>query len=146
MGLNLEDHAHLALKIDRLMRRFHAELHPRATRIDTEKVGPIGGMFLLFMSENSPTTAQAIADTLGRDKAQVSRVIGLLVQKGLVTKTADEDDARRSDLCLTERGRLQVAAFNGASVEATRNTLGHLSREDIQLFSDLLSKILEAPG
>lgn len=146
MGLNLEDQAHLALKIDRLMRRFHAELHPRATRIDTEKVGPIGGMFLLFMSENSPTTAQEIADTLGRDKAQVSRVIGLLVQKGLVTKAADEDDARRSDLSLTERGRLQVAAFNGASVEATRNTLGHLSREDIQLFSDLLSKILEAPG
>lgn len=138
----LEHDASLALKIDRLMRRFHADLHPRASRVDEEKVGPIGGMFLLYLSENEPTTAQGISEALGRDKAQVSRVLGLLVQKGLVSKSQDDEDARSSRLNLTERGRLQVAAFNGALVEATRSTLSPLDPEDTKRFSELLSKIL----
>ena len=144
MDFDLEHDASLALKIDRLMRRFHADLHPRASRIDSEKVGPIGGMFLLYISENVSTTAQDISSALGRDKAQVSRVLGLLAQKGLVAKSQSEEDGRSSQLRLTESGQLQVAAFNGALMEATRSTLGHLTPEDKQSFSELLSKILEA--
>ena len=41
----------LALQIDRLMRRIHAELHPRANDFDHEGVGPIGGMLLLTIGE-----------------------------------------------------------------------------------------------
>ena len=146
MGLNLEYEATLALKIDRLMWRFHADFHPHATRIDLDKVGPIGGMIMFIIAENTPTTAQAIATHVGRDKSQISRVVSLLVRKGLIEKSSNGDDARVSELCLTERGQLQVAAFNGALVEATQQTLGHLSPSEVEQFSELLSKILAAPS
>lgn len=125
------------------MRRFHSDLHPRAQRIDEEKVGPIGGMILFVISESSPVSAQEIAQTLGRDKSQVSRVISLLVRKGLVEKSTAASDARSSNLCLTEKGLLQVAAFNGALVETAKTTLSALNQKELQLFSGLLTKILE---
>ena len=139
----LDYEATLALQIDRLMRRFHSDLHPRAQRIDQEKIGPIGGMILFVISESSSISAQEIALTLGRDKSQVSRVLSLLVQKGLVAKSAAASDARSSELYLTEKGLLQVAAFNGALVETAKTTLSGLDQKEMQQFSSLLTKILE---
>lgn len=146
MDFGLNDEASLALQIDRMMRRFHSDLHPRAQSIDEEKIGPIGGMILLVISETSPITAQAISTTLGRDKSQVSRIVSLLIKKGLLETVTAQSDARRTELYLSEKGALQVAAFNGAMVEATKALLGHLSASEIDQFSDLLSKILRTPN
>ncbi|MEL6860915.1 MAG: MarR family transcriptional regulator [Pseudomonadota bacterium] len=143
-GFELNDEATLALQIDRLMRRFHSDLHPRAQAVDQEKVGPIGGMILYVISETSPTTAQAISETLGRDKSQVSRVISLLTRKGLVETTAHERDARSVSLRLSKQGDLQLAAFNGAMVETTKSVLEPLSQDELHQFSGLLTKILSA--
>ncbi|MEP1144497.1 MAG: MarR family transcriptional regulator [Henriciella sp.] len=144
MDFELNTEAILALQIDQLMRRFHSDFHPRAVRIDLEKVGPIGGMVLYVISENNPITAQEIASTLGRDKSQISRVVSLLEHKGLIDKSTHSGDARRSQLQLTEKGKLQVAAFNGALVETTRNTLGQLSQGELDQFSKLLAKVLSS--
>ncbi|MEM9669092.1 MAG: MarR family transcriptional regulator [Pseudomonadota bacterium] len=138
----MTDEAILALQIDRLMRRFHSNLHPRAERIDKEKIGPVGGMILIVISESGPTTAQLIGSTLGRDKSQVSRLLNLLVKKGLVEKSTNDIDARRLEIRLTEKGLLQVAAFNGALIEATKTILGNLNKDEARQFSNLLSKIM----
>ena len=143
MDFGLNDEAALALQIDRLMRRFHSDLHPRALRVDREKVGPIGGMILYVISESDPITAQEISATLGRDKSQISRIVSLLIQKGLVEKSAAAGDARRSELRLSQKGALQLAAFNGAMVETTKTLLAHLDSAEIDQFSELLSKSLE---
>ena len=142
MDCGLNDEAALALQIDRLMRRFHSDLHPRALRVDHEKVGPIGGMILYVISENSPITAQDISATLGRDKSQISRIVSLLIKKGLVEKASTEGDARSFELNLSPKGALQLAAFNGAMVETTKSLLAHLDSAEIKQFSELLSKIL----
>ena len=142
MDCGLNDEAALALQIDRLMRRFHSDLHPRALRVDHEKVGPIGGMILYVISENSPVTAQEISATLGRDKSQISRIVSLLIKKGLVEKSAAAGDARSFELRLSQKGALQLAAFNGAMVETTKTLLAHLDSAQIDQFSELLTKIL----
>ena len=134
--------ATLALQMDRLMRRFHSDMHPRALKVDTEKVGPIAGMILFVISEQSPVTASEIAALLGRDKSQISRLISLLMRKGLVVKTTHDGDARRADLRLSEAGALQVAAFHGALVETTKSVFGDLNRDERAVFSNLLTKVL----
>lgn len=126
------------------MRRFHSDLHPRAQTIDKEKVGPIGGMIMYEISEKPRITAQEISVSIRRDKSQVSRVVSLLLRKGLLEKSADHNDARRTELCLSRKGKLQLAAFNGALVETTKSMLGHLSSAEAKQFSKLLSKILSA--
>lgn len=138
--------ANIALQIDRLMRRFHADMHPRAVRVDQEKIGPVGGMILLAIDESSPIALQVLANRLGRDKSQISRIVQTLVRKGLVEKAAHDEDARVSELTVTEKGNLQIAGFRGALVETTRNILGPLDRDEADQFSKLLSKILNAPG
>ena len=142
MDFELNDEAALALQIDRLMRRFHSDLHPRALRVDHEKVGPIGGMILYVISENSPITAHDISVMLGRDKSQISRIVSLLIKKGLVQKTAAAGDARSFELYLSQKVALQLAAFNGAMVETTKSLLAHLDGAEIEQFSELLAKIL----
>ncbi|MEO0882709.1 MAG: MarR family winged helix-turn-helix transcriptional regulator [Pseudomonadota bacterium] len=139
----MNDKATLALQIDRLMRRFHSDLHPNAQRVDQEKIGPIGGMVLFMISESGTATAQTIGSSLGRDKSQVSRIVSLLVRKGFVEKFVDDKDARSFQLGLTDKGKLQVAAFNGALVATTNKLLGHLSKDEARQFSKLLSKILD---
>lgn len=146
MGDELDQKATLAFLMDRLLRRFHSEMHPRAQQVDAEKIGPIGGMILLVISEHSAITARSIGEALGRDKSQVSRMVSLLMQKGLVEKTLDQRDARVSQLSLTDKGALQVAAFNGALVETTRSVLEPLSPDDVAQFSALLEKILSSPA
>ena len=138
--------ATLALQIDRLMRRFHSDMHPRAQKVDADKVGPIGGMILFVISEQSPITAGEIGTLLGRDKSQVSRIVSLLIRKGLIEKTAPDGDARRAPLRLSDKGALQVAAFHGALVETSKSVLGPLSRDERARFSELLAKILGAQG
>ena len=81
---------------------------------------------------------------MGRDKSQVSRVIGLLTRKGLVQTTTHERDARSVSLRLSKQGTLQLAAFNGAMVETTKSVLGPLSQDEVRQFSALLTKVLSA--
>mgnify|MGYP001795972195 FL=1 len=138
--------ATLALQMDRLMRRFHSDMHPRAQKVDAAKVGPIGGMILFVISEQSPITAGEIGALLGRDKSQISRIVSLLIRKGLIEKTAQDGDARRAPLRLSDTGALQVAAFHGALVETSKSVLGPLSRDERARFSELLAKILGAQG
>lgn len=123
------------------MRLFHSKLHPRASAVDTQKIGPIGGMILIHLSEHAPTTAQAMAASLGRDKSQVSRIVSLLERKGLLEKSANHDDARATDLRLTEAGQLQVAAFNGALVETAKDIVSELSKGEVNEFSKLMARI-----
>ncbi|MEL6857971.1 MAG: MarR family winged helix-turn-helix transcriptional regulator [Pseudomonadota bacterium] len=142
----MNNDAKLALQIDRLMRQFHSDLHPRAQQIDAEKIGPIGGMILFVISERGPITAQEISAALGRDKSQVSRVVSLLIRKGMIDKSSDSSDARSSPLYVSDKGALQVAAFHGALVETTKSLLGQLNRDEALQFSGLLAKILDVQG
>lgn len=136
----------IALQIDRLMRRFHADLHPHASKIDEKKIGPIGGMILFVIAESGTITSQGLAATLGRDKSQVSRIVNSLIRKNLIEKHTTESDARVSQLSLTKTGNMQVASFNGALVEATKSTLAPLNQDEIETFSKLLAKILNRKG
>ena len=56
--------------------------------------------------------------------------------------STDKRDARVSRLSLSDKGALQVAAFNGALVETAKNVLAPLNADDVVQFSALLEKIL----
>ncbi|MCF8105565.1 MAG: MarR family transcriptional regulator [Desulfohalobiaceae bacterium] len=46
-----------------------------------------------------------IAEKTGRDKHTISRIINLLLKKGIVRRQRDPQDKRRAHLYLTEKGR-----------------------------------------
>lgn len=144
----MEDTTTLALKIDGLMRRIHAELQPRAEEFDTHRVGPLGGMLLLTLGEREPASVQSLIDALGRDKSQISRLIQSLERKGLLLREKSETDGRVSLLRLTAIGRDQLERIEDVLTLIVDQLFSPLSEAERDLFSNLLGRVLldNGPG
>ena len=133
----------LALLIDRLMRKIHADLHPRAAEFDYEQVGPIGGMLLLTIGESEPLQMQSVVAKMGRDKSQITRLIQNLERKGLVQKQRRKEDAREIVLVLTPAGREQLKTIQSALSEVVAKIFEPLSSVETHEFYKVLSRLLD---
>ncbi|MEM9530550.1 MAG: MarR family transcriptional regulator [Pseudomonadota bacterium] len=136
----------LALNIDRLMRRIHAELQPRASEFDQYRVGPLGGMLLLTLGEREPADIQSVVEALGRDKSQISRLIQRYERQGLLVRQKSAQDGRVSLLRLTPAGRQQLEWIQEALAEVVGDIFAGLSREERAAFSELLARVLAGRG
>ncbi|MEM0937116.1 MAG: MarR family transcriptional regulator [Pseudomonadota bacterium] len=114
--------------LDRVMRRVDAEMHRLMPVLDTQGIGPLGTITLHRLHSIAPAPVHLLVDAMGRDASQVSRVIGRLEAKGLLSKENSPEDKRVSVLTLTPAGKAHVA-----KVEAT------LSRVITEVFAPLSS-------
>jgi DNA-binding MarR family transcriptional regulator len=78
---------------------------------------PMHGKVLGFFARNPGSTQKALAEHLGRDKAQLARLIATLKENGLIEGYTDPEDRRNVRLSLTERG---VALQKTTQLEARR--------------------------
>ncbi len=132
----------LALNIDRLMRRIHAELQPRAADFDHHQVGPLGGMLLLTIGERGSVDIQSVVAALGRDKSQISRLIQRFERKGLLTRETSPTDGRVSLLSLTKSGRDQVESIKDVLTVIVDGLFNGLSRDEKAMFAAILERVL----
>ena len=100
----MNDPYEVAYLVDRFMRRIAAGLHHKALEIDTERVGPLGGMLLLTLSDIEPAPIHRLVDQMGRDKSQMTRSIKSLEEKGMIERFPSQEDGRVSLLKLTQKG------------------------------------------
>lgn len=131
----------IALTIDRLMRRIHAELHPQAAEFDTHNVGPLGGMLLLTIADSEPIDVQTVTRALGRDKSQISRLIKKTEEQGLIHREKNADDGRSVVLTLTDDGRRQLEKIQAALTSTIEDILKPLDASERDVFRQLLSKV-----
>lgn len=131
----------MAYQIDRLMRRMNAGVEARAPIFDTDRIGPIGGMILLTIAELQPTTMQRVAETMARDKAQLSRTISSLERRGLVARATNEDDQRSMLLSLTDKGDGFVGVIKRNLSEVLSGILEPLDDGERELLLGMLSKL-----
>lgn len=61
---------------------------------------------LIFVSLNDRATVSALADHLGLSLPAASRMVQLLVRRGLMERRERRDDRRRASLSLTRQGRV----------------------------------------
>ena len=66
---------------------------------------------LTLIEHLQPVRLRDVAADAGADKAQISRVVTSLVQRGYVARRALASDARSAHLELTESGRVKVSAL-----------------------------------
>ena len=140
MKKRTNDATALALNVDRLMRRIHAELHPRAVDFDHHQVGPLGGMLLLTIYESGSMDIQSIIDALGRDKSQISRLVQRFENKGLLVREKSARDARVSILRLTKSGEEQVQSIANVLTDIVDGLFEPLSASEKATFAKLLKK------
>tara|TARA_R110001583_G_scaffold145698_1_gene297690 strand:+ start:14328 stop:14750 length:423 start_codon:yes stop_codon:yes gene_type:complete len=82
-------------------------------------------------------TGQKLASLIGRDKAQINRLIKELVNQELVIKTQDENDGRSYFLSLSKHGLELIAKFNEIENKVLNNMARDIPPEDISAFIEL---------
>jgi DNA-binding MarR family transcriptional regulator len=106
------DAMRLAMAVTRLRSRIRIESGVRSTGI------PISQLAVLSRSiEEGPTTAAALAAAEHVTQQAIAQSLATLEKRGLVTKSRDPGDGRKSLISATESGHALLASIN-ASREA----------------------------
>ena len=88
-----------------------------------------------------PATVKLLTERMLDRMSNASRLADKLKQKGLVERTVCEDDRRRVDIFITEKG-MQVVAEASEVIEMEMNEFKqHLSDEEAEMLSNLLDKL-----
>jgi DNA-binding MarR family transcriptional regulator/GNAT superfamily N-acetyltransferase len=85
---------------------------------------------LYEVAHHTRPTAKTIADTLHLDAGYLSRLLGGLRQRRLLTARTAPHDKRERTLALTERGRKAFAVLNARATEEVAGMLDGLSSEE----------------
>lgn len=98
-----------AMTIETTFHLAHAIKQQLGDQLEAQNLG-IATMHvrvLKVIGKSNAATAIDIADLFKRDKAQITRVVNQLIDKGLVQKEPNPDDKRSQLLSLTSAGRVK---------------------------------------
>lgn len=111
--------------------------------------GRLGGparfrLLEVLAAASGSLTVSEIAEGVGVDQPRASRLVQQSVQLGLVQREADPDDARRTRVALTDRGRSIAGGMRGHRHDTVRTALAALTPEEQAEFIRLLGKFASA--
>lgn len=86
----------------------------------------------------------AIGESIGVDQPRASRLVSQGVELGLLQREADPDDARRTLIALTDKGRAISSRFRGAQRDSVDLALDGFTDEERALLAQLLSRLADA--
>ena len=93
---------------------------------------------------SAPLSVSEIADAIGVDQPRASRLVQQGVELGVVRREADPDDARRTQVALTDAGRQLVRGFRGERREAIDAALADFTEAERAELARLLTKLAAA--
>ncbi|MCF2949454.1 MarR family transcriptional regulator [Paraglaciecola aquimarina] len=123
-----------------LMHSVRSTMLLRLKQLD-KNLSPMHMKSLKVISKLEESTGQQLADFLGRDKAQINRLIKELVKQKMVTKIDNPKDKRSQLLTLTESGHELVKRFNKVEKELFDIMALNIEPEDLQAFIQLSQKL-----
>lgn len=97
----------------------------------------------LFDAEPEGITAAQLGEICGKDKADVSRMVAILENKGLVRKVAVGKNMYRAKLVLTETGREAAEHVRSRAAVAVELAGSGLSEDEREQFYKALTLITE---
>lgn len=95
---------------------------------------------LKIISTMENCTGQKLADFMGRDKAQINRLIKELFNQELLIKQSNENDKRSQLITLTTKGEALVLQFNNIEHEVFQAMSVGIPPEQIENFIVLAKK------
>lgn len=130
----------LAYRIQRLARRLRVHL-VRLLNTHAPGLSPEQWFLLFRLFKRDGQSQSDLTDPVLDDRPNVSRQIAGLTASGLVARSPDPADGRRSLLALTEAGREQVETLLPIVVEARRTLFASVPEADLSTFSDVLGRL-----
>lgn len=93
------------------------------------------------LGDRPPLSANEIGSHVNLDKVQMSRALTKLINKGLVLRTLDKRDKRKSSLKLSRKGRQLYEKIVPIALERERQLLAVLNREERAQLDAILEKL-----
>ncbi|MCY0150372.1 hypothetical protein OEG84_22355 [Hoeflea sp. G2-23] len=85
----------------------------------------------------------AMADYLGVDRAVISRVLGSMDRKGMISRIPLDGDKRGRDVHLTDLGKQKLDAFLPRAMETANYFRSKLTEDEFQQLNVILDKMME---
>ena len=92
--------------------------------------------------ENPTITQQDIAKKVFKDNASVTRIIELLVKSEYLNREINPEDRRKSNLVVTEEGKLIIQRVQDLVLENRKNALDTVAIEELETMNLVLKKII----
>jgi len=99
-------------------------------------------LILKTILDNPNCSQREIAATIFKDVASVTRIIELLVNKGLLVRSPHSEDRRRFGLKLTSKGMAVQKDLMPVIIQNRSSALKGLSVEEIEVLRNLLHRII----
>lgn len=84
-----------------------------------------------------------IADFIGIDRAAISRIIGQMEAKGLITRRLAAGDARARAIGITSMGRERLAGGTAAAEDNAAHLHAQLSAEEYAALDAIMTKLMK---
>ncbi|WP_417694048.1 bifunctional helix-turn-helix transcriptional regulator/GNAT family N-acetyltransferase [Roseibium sp.] len=127
-------------------RRFSRSVTTVVGALDTSFLGrgrPLGVARVLNAIGHGRQDVAEVRSYLGLDSGLMSRMLRSLEDEGLITLTADEQDARKRKAELTEAGRIEFAEYERLSDERAHSLLSpHAKTSQLLDAMDLIASAL----
>ncbi|QUX94823.1 MarR family transcriptional regulator [Marinomonas sp. CT5] len=105
-------------------------------------LSPLYFMILKQIHETENCTANYLADTTGRDKGQVTRLVQEVMNQELVIKCPNPNDKRSQFLLLTDKGLNLYHQLAAADLAILKGMRANVSDDELQIFLKIGTKML----
>jgi DNA-binding MarR family transcriptional regulator len=116
-----------------------------------EDAGQVGHILILEAIHaaagggDGPAQIADVADELGLDRSNASRMLATAVAAGLVTKTISTEDGRRTELAITPAGRDLLAAAHAWQEYTFQRLVADWPAADARRFASYLVRLAHQP-
>ncbi len=131
--------------LDNLFHLVHVlkrQLHEQIEQLELP-IAPMHVRVIKIISKQSPCTAMDVVNFLNRDKAQVTRLIKTLIEKGFIEKRPNLEDKRSQCLLTTEKGNKVLAKIKAVDAEIFQKMTLDVSVEELEAFQLVAGKLAE---
>jgi DNA-binding MarR family transcriptional regulator len=99
---------------------------------------------LAVLAEIGSCSQKAIAERIGFDKSDLTKIINELERSGLVQRLQDEEDSRRHSVTLTAKGKRQLEVSDRELTASMKAFLHGLNAQEYRQLQQLLLKAMQA--
>ena len=97
---------------------------------------------LAALRDRDGLSVSEIAEIIGVDQPRASRLVNDSAERGLVTRRADDKDARRSVVELTQAGRTLLTTANESRRTAVKDAVADFTDEETAQLAALLARFV----
>jgi DNA-binding MarR family transcriptional regulator len=132
-------------KLHALVHRMRRHLQ-HAMRDRSDAGTPMEWRALGFFARHPDACARDLVEHSGRDKAQVARLVRILIERGLLESAMASHDQRVQHLRLTAAGRQEAGRLQTQKERIDQRMLARLDDEDRRQLSRLLDRMKDSLG